>query len=155
MLQSLKYLGYTVACQEVPNEVSLIIDISGCPHHCGGCHSPQLWEYEGRFIKDDLEDLISKYNGMVTCVCFMGGDQNLEELNSLLSLVKSHRLKTCVYSGSDDIGQFDLSLLDYIKIGHFDITKGGLDKKNTNQIFYKVNENQLVDITYEFQKKKS
>jgi len=155
MLRSLKYLGYTIACQEVPNEVSLIIDISGCPHQCGGCHSPQLWEYTGRFIKDDLDEILSKYEGMITCVCFMGGDQNMDELNNLLSDVRKHNLKTCIYSGSDDINQFTLPLFDYIKFGHFDINLGGLDKKTTNQKFYKVEPSKLTDMTYLFQQKKS
>jgi len=154
MLQSLKYIGYTVAFQEVPNEISLIIDISGCPHHCGGCHSTQLWEYEGRFLKDDLQSLIDKYPSMLTCVCFMGGDQNMGELNDLLRLVKENGLKTCVYSGYDSCRIFDLSLLDYLKIGRFDMSAGGLDEKTTNQKFYKIETSKLTDITYLFQQKK-
>jgi len=85
----------------------------------------------------------------------MGGDQNMDELSSLLSSVKEHSLKTCIYSGSDDINKFNLSLFDYIKIGHFDINLGGLDHKNTNQVFYKIESGNLKDITYLFQQKKA
>lgn len=85
----------------------------------------------------------------------MGGDQNIEELNDLLKLSKDNSLKTCVYSGYDSFKVFDLSLLDYLKIGHFDIAAGGLDSKTTNQKFYKIKNGSLKDITYIFQQKKS
>lgn len=152
-MRSLKYLGFTVSCQEVPNEISLIVDISGCPHQCEGCHSPQLWKYEGRYIKDDLLNLINKYPKMITCVCLMGGEQNITELNLLLAEVKNRKLKTCVYSGCDSVECFDLSLLDYLKIGHFDINKGGLDHRTTNQRFYKIKDSNIEDITNTFYKK--
>ena len=43
----LKYTSYTVVFQEVPDEVSLAFEVSGCPFKCEGCHSPHLWEDVG------------------------------------------------------------------------------------------------------------
>ena len=40
----LKYVNCDIVFQEVPNEVALAINISGCPCHCPGCHSPYLWQ---------------------------------------------------------------------------------------------------------------
>lgn len=117
----LKYLGYSITMQEVPNEISLVINVSGCPHKCEGCHSQYLWEYEGNYIKDDLEDIINFYDGMITCVCFMGGEQNIDELVEHLIYIKNHKLKTALYSGCDFIEEiYDAILyLDWIKIGRY------------------------------------
>ena len=155
IMNRLKYANYYIGYQEVPNEVTLCINISGCPHHCEGCHSRYLWEYEGNYISNDIESLQGKYKGMITCICFMVGDQNLEELTELLFKSKYiYGLKTCVYSGDNDVHIFNntLQYLDYLKVGMFDLKLGGLDKQSTNQKFYKVNKCNLEDITNTFWK---
>ena len=40
----LKYVNTDVVFQEIPDEVTLAINISNCPCHCPGCHSRYLWE---------------------------------------------------------------------------------------------------------------
>ena len=153
----LKYLGYSIVFQEVPNEVSLAINISGCPHRCKGCHSEYLWEYKGGYIYDDIEILLNKYSSEITCVCFMGGDQNSEELKNLILFVKHfYKLKVCVYSGFDyninDLPQW-CYYCDYLKIGSYKSKLGGLNSKTTNQRFYKNKNNVFIDITNEFQRR--
>lgn len=152
-MTKLKYVNYDVVFQEVPNEVTLCFSISGCPYRCRGCHSKYLWEYIGDYLSDNIDDIIKKYNGMITCVCFMGGDQNLTELEDLLCKVKyTYELKTCVYSGSDDIAIFNnlLQHLDYLKIGRYIEELGGLKKSTTNQRFYRIGSDELIDITEMF-----
>ena len=156
-MNKLKYLGYSIVFQEVPNEVTLAINISGCPHKCEGCHSKYLWEYEGNYISDDLLQLIQKYNGLITCVCFMGGDQNHQELLELLIKVRKCGLKTALYTGEDALGSLGIGILgnlDYFKIGHYDENLGGLDKPTTNQKMFAWNYTTYKwdDITYKFQK---
>lgn len=155
-MSKLKYLGYSIVFQEVPNEVTLAINISGCPYKCVGCHSKYLWEYEGNYISDDINSLIDKYNGLITCVCFMGGDQNPSDLVHCLKVVKQHKLKSCLYSGRDDmnflIDSGIVDLCDYVKIGHYDKQFGGLNSRTTNQRFYSYDGNKFSDITYLFQK---
>ena len=156
-MNKLKYLGYSVVFQEVPDEVTLAINISGCPHKCEGCHSKYLWEYEGNYISDDLEGLIEKYKGLITCVCFMGGDQNPQELSNLLTIVRSYKLKTALYTGCDqlsDLSIWILAKLDYCKLGHYNDNLGGLDKSTTNQRMFKWNNStdKWEDITYKFWK---
>lgn len=151
----LRYSGYGIVFQEVPNEISIVFNITGCPHKCCGCHSKYLWEYNGKILKDDIENIIKKYIGGATCVCFMGGDQSLGELTCLLKLIKKrYKLKTCVYSGSNDINLFKKSskYIDYLKIGSYIEALGGLDSTTTNQRFYKIKDNIYTDITYLFQK---
>lgn len=159
MNDKLKYLGYSVVFQEVPDEVTLAINISGCPHKCVGCHSKYLWEYKGNYISDDLDGLIEKYKGLISCVCFMGGDQNQDELTDLLICIKKYKLKTALYTGYDSMMNLDFGMLknlDYCKIGHYDSVCGGLDSPNTNQQMLKWNADAIEweDITYRFLKDK-
>ena len=145
--QRLKYLGHSIVFQEVPNEISLAINISGCPYKCRGCHSSYLWEYKGRYVSDDIEALINEHDG-ITCVCFMGGDQNPQELNELIDYVHLKGLKACLYTGRDDIHN-----LNYLKIGHYVEKCGGLDKPTTNQKFYVVyDDKDYFDTTSLFRK---
>lgn len=122
MPKPLKYLGYAIVFQEVYNETTLAFSISGCPYHCNGCHSQYLWEYEGDNLIENMEQIINKYNGYITCVCFMGGDQNMDELVSALQTCKNLGLKTCVYSGASDISKFKNALvyLDWLKLGKYE-----------------------------------
>ena len=154
--KSLKYLGYAIVCEEVPDEISIAFNISGCEHKCEGCHSKYLWEYKGEYIKDDLMKIISKYIGLVTCICFLGGDQNIEELFDLCKIVKDVGLKTCIYSGEESTDIFseliNHNLLDYLKVGKYEVSRGGLNTVGTNQVMYKIENKSFTDITYRFQK---
>ncbi|MCD7996539.1 MAG: 4Fe-4S cluster-binding domain-containing protein [Clostridiales bacterium] len=154
MLDPLKYNGYSIVFQEVPDEITLAINISGCPHKCEGCHSSYLWEYNGRLLKYDLGSIIYKYIDYISCVCFMGGDQNQEELLGALKMVKYHKIKTCLYTGVDNITQISILIpeLDYVKIGHYSEEHGGLQSLTTNQKMYKKIDGRFVDITSRFWK---
>lgn len=143
----LLYSHYDVTFQEVPGETSLVLEITGCPHHCPDCHSKFLWEYSGSPAAQDLPKLIQKYDGLITCVCFMGGDQNILELMQLAHLCQESHLKTCIYTGCTQKEFVDLipehnfsanmALFDYIKVGPYIKERGGLACKTTNQVFYK------------------
>lgn len=146
-MKKLKYDGYTIVMQEVPNEISLAINVSDCPYKCKGCHSQYLWDYVGTYLTDDIDKLLNMYNGMISCVCFMGGDQNPEELLYCLNKVKNKKLKTCLYTGNDDITSIDKEVvnnLDYIKIGRYIEELGGLDSKTTNQRMFDLNNNKEI-----------
>ena len=155
-MNKLKYQGYSILLQEVPGEVSLAFSISGCPYRCRGCHSQYLWEYAGRYLSDDFDDVLEMYKGSVTCVCFMGGDQNEDELINYCMEVHSAGLKTCLYTGADYISDRLVEHLDYVKTGPYVSERGGLDKKSTNQRMYRVEiykgARRLLDITHMFTK---
>ena len=38
----MKYTDTQVTFSEFPDEIALCINISNCPWHCPGCHSPEL-----------------------------------------------------------------------------------------------------------------
>ena len=151
----LKYANYGVVFQEIPNEITLAINITNCPYKCTGCHSDYLWKDIGNYVDDNIDKLLNKYDGMITCVCFMGGDQGMEDLITLLKMIQGKGIKTGLYTGADDIQQVSSAIpyLNYIKIGSYKKNIGGLNCKNTNQIFYENNNGNLVDKTYLFQQK--
>ena len=140
----LLYSHYDTTFQEVPCETSLVIEITGCLHHCPDCHSKFLWDYSGEPIARDLQKLIQKYSGLITCVCFMGGDQNIPELMRLAQLCHKNHLKTCVYSGCT-LDEFvalipkrdfaaNMSLFDYVKVGPYIKECGGLDSSTKSGV---------------------
>ena len=80
----LKVASYDIVFQEIPGEVTLALNLPGCPCHCPGCHSQHLWEDVGEELNEGLLDaLVAKYQGLITCVAFMGGDQAPEEVAEL------------------------------------------------------------------------
>lgn len=155
-MQQMKYATYGIVFQEIPDETTLAFDISNCPYRCEGCHSQFLWEDTGDILDNEIESFLEKYRGMITCVCFMGGNQCMEDLIYLINIVKSHNLKTALYTGENDIQKVSelIPLLDYLKIGSYRADCGGLNKKTTNQIFYQIDNSHLTDKTYLFQKEK-
>lgn len=141
---------------EVPREVSLAISITNCAYLCHGCHSPDLRKDTGEPLLRDLDMLIERYKGLISCVCLLGEGQNPEELLTALRWIRWHGLKSCLYTGCDHIAPFEtmLSWLDYIKLGPYDKSLGGLDQPKTNQRFYCVRDGMLFDETRLFQRKK-
>lgn len=151
----MKYANYDIVMQEVPGEVSLALNLSNCPCHCKGCHSAYLAEDIGiELTEDELLKLIDNNLG-ITCVAFMGGDSDPNELLNLATAVKSNRpnLKLAWYSGRSQVESGLIDVMDYIKIGPYDSSAGPLSSKTTNQKFYKVtSDKSLEDITYKFWK---
>lgn len=147
-----------VVFQEVPDEVTLSINISNCPCHCIGCHSKYLWEDIGEPLNYlAIDDMLRKYGDDITCVGLMGGDANPLEVNDMAAYIKSknERLKVAWYSGRHEMAEgIDLRNFDFIKLGPYIESQGGLDKRTTNQKFFRVEDDlSLTDITNKFWKK--
>lgn len=153
----MKYVDTLVSFSEIPDEITLCINISNCPNKCEECHSPWLQGNIGIELNNyELYDIINKNSG-ISCVCFMGGDSNPEEINNLAIKIKSKNLKVGWYSGNSEISdKINIKNFDYIKIGPYLKDKGPLSDKNTNQKMYKIihftGMNSLKDITYKFWK---
>ena len=147
----LKYLWTKEVFQEVPDEMSLAIAITGCLQRCAGCHSRELWEDKGEVLDvETLCGLLNQHQG-ITCVCLFGGEHNIDALTELF-LYAHKRIKTAWYSGLDRLPkehQGILQYLDFYKEGHFDLELGGLDSPITNQRLYRITHpgEKLWDIT--------
>ena len=97
----LKYVETKVVFREIPNEITLAINISRCPCHCQGCHSSYLAEDIGELLTDEaLFTLVQKNRG-ITCLSLMGGDAEPQEINRLAELLRKEfpELKIAWYSG--------------------------------------------------------
>ena len=138
----LKCYSYDIVCQEIPDEISLAVNISCCPNRCPGCHSPWLWGNEGEDMTEDmLSALIGKYSAAITCFCFMGGDAEPMEIMRLARWIRSRwpEVRTAWYSGKESIPEdFDITCLDYIKLGPYIEALGGLKSPDTNQALYRI-----------------
>ncbi len=160
----MKLSSYDIVFAEIPGEVTLALNIAGCPFRCEGCHSPWLWDDAGEELTDELLDnLLETYGGSVTCVAFMGGDGDVPEVERLAQRVREwiapppmdvlphidyrplRRLKTAWYSGGDHMPKSDV--FDYVKLGRWDAEKGGLDSPTTNQRLYRIENGRAEDIT--------
>lgn len=155
----MKYVSTEVVFVEIPNEITLAINISGCKIRCPDCHSKYLWDDIGDELTTDALNTVIEENDGVSCVCFMGGKFN--EIKKLLEFIQNNHpsLRAAWYTGESELPRDNglLELLDYIKIGPYIKDKGGLDNKGTNQRMYEVISDKngrriLNDITYKFQK---
>ena len=138
----LKCYSYDIVCQEIPDEISLAVNISCCPNRCPGCHSPWLWGNEGEDMTEDmLSALIGKYSAAITCFCFMGGDAEPMGIMRLARWIRTRwpEIRTAWYSGKESIPEdFDITCLDYIKLGPYIEALGGLKSPDTNQALYRI-----------------
>ena len=154
----LKYADTDVVFQEIPDEVTLAINITNCPCHCPGCHSKYLWEDTGLPLNTDaLDDFIDQYGRSITCIAFMGGDCDPKGVNMLAQYIHEEHpeFKVAWYSGRLRVPSFiNKTDFDYIKVGPFIRHLGPLNKPTTNQRFYrKLDNGTFEDITSRFWKK--
>lgn len=166
--KALKYVDTAITFAEVPDEISLCINISGCTIRCPDCHSKWLWSDDGENLTPaTIRDLMKRHEG-ITCVCIMGGKE--EGVLHIASEVKNKGLKLAWYTGQEEYPSYELGLmLDYVKLGPYIAEKGPLTSKTTNQRFYRVDKSKTkvsidsygivrpeinyVDITGKFRRK--
>ena len=156
----LKYANFDIVFQEVPDEVTLALNISNCPNQCPGCHSKYLWENIGKALdSEELDRLVTQYKSGITCVCFMGGDNEPDKVAELARKVKNEYkgLKAVWYSGKNELPEnVKTDHFDYIKLGSYVAELGALDSVTTNQRMMKrLSDGRVKDITEWFRKNKS
>ena len=82
----------------------------------------------------------------------MGGDSSPKEIDMFARCIKNlYNIKVSWYSGRQELSKdIELKWFDAIKLGPYIEELGPLTKKTTNQKFYKVINNELIDNTYLF-----
>ena len=153
----LRYINTDIVFQEFPDEVTLAINISGCPCRCPGCHSQFLWADKGEELTAEaLSALIRETEDTITCVGFMGGDADPAAVNRLAEHVRCYHagFKIGWYTGRTAISPLiDQQHFDYIKVGPYLRHLGGLDSPRTNQRMYRrCTDGSFEDITSRFWK---
>lgn len=137
-----------VTTSELPGEVAVYIEFSGCTQNCPECHSQHLIGEQGDNIS--LEDLVYNvyaitecYPEDITAIVLMGGTANKRMTNKKLltliqALYKKMRLPIGIYSGKDE--DLDKWLLvkevSWLKTGSYKKELGGLEVPTTNQRMY-------------------
>ena len=154
----LKYVNTGIVFQEIPDEVTLAINISNCPCHCPGCHSKYLWEDIGLPLNvEAIDDFVETYGTDITCIAFMGGDADAKGVAMLAQYIREEHpnFKVAWYSGRLRIpSSVDKSIFDYIKIGPYIRHLGPLKQPTTNQRLYRQRDDgSFEDITYRFWKR--
>lgn len=158
-----KYLNYAVTFEEVPDEITLSINITNCQNRCDGCHSPELrCDIGVELTKEELDRLIEKNDG-ITCVCLMGEGNDYTGIQALGDHLKHNHpeLKRAIYYGRDKLDINYGAIFHYVKFGHYDKDCGPLNVETTNQRMYEFNHDRNInpdwnfrDITYKFWKRK-
>ncbi len=146
----LKYTDTKVVFREIPDEITLAINISGCPCACEGCHSSYLAEDIGEELNEEALTKMVGRNDNISCISFMGGDREPYEVSRLAKFVKDNypAIKVGWYSGRDELLEdVDIVNFDYIKIGSYQSALGGLDSPTTNQRLYRITQSQMIDIS--------
>ncbi|MBP5662898.1 MAG: anaerobic ribonucleoside-triphosphate reductase activating protein [Bacteroidales bacterium] len=148
---ALKYYNFDIVFQEIPDEVTLAVNITNCPHRCENCHSPHLHNDIGHALNEaEVDALLKKYGKQITCFCFMGGDAAPQEVEHLAAYVRQKsRLKVAWYSGNAQLPK-SFPAFDYVKVGSYQPSKGGLKSRTTNQRLYRNQNGNPVDITAKF-----
>lgn len=142
-MENILYADTSIVFSEVPDEITLAINIAGCPIHCPDCHSKYLWKNKGSLLTvDELKKLIEKNRG-ITCIALMGGDSNHQYMEYLFEWIRRNysALHIAWYSGKSsflDIPENVTRWLDYLKLGPYIKECGDLKCKTTNQKFYKI-----------------
>lgn len=139
-----------IVFQEVPDEISLALSISGCDVGCKGCHSAFTWDndYGEELTNEIFVVFLEKYTVKgISCVLFYGGEWNTPRLLELINLVKLRKLKVALYTGReiDYLSEELVDSLDYLKTGKYNGTT--LSDADTNQRMYKIsNQSELLEI---------
>lgn len=154
MNKALRYVDEKIVWQEVPDETSLAFTISGCPLRCKGCHSSEYrnGELGTQLTQEYFSGQLKKYEGLISCVLFLGGEWH-EQLKTFLTIARKHNLHTCLYTGMETAPGHLLPYLTYVKTGPWIKTLGGLDSPITNQQFIDLRTG--LSLNYRFQSHKT
>lgn len=150
MKNKLYFSNPQIVLQEVPDEISLALSISGCGLGCNGCHSSETWvkTYGEELTDEKLQNLILKYKH-ISCVLIYDGMHNVVRLKELLEIIKTYKLKTAMYTGLEYLEPDVIELLDYYKLGKYNKDLGGLTSPITNQRLYKRLNNKEYKFSFE------
>lgn len=152
----LRFANYDIVFQEFPDEITLAVNLSGCPCHCPGCHSEYLWSDAGEDLTlDRLLTMADGYGVGITCVALMGGDADPDSTLAMLGEFRRRRphLHTGWYSGRQDLPECfsHYPAPNYVKLGPWRAELGPLSSRTTNQRMYRYHEDgSREDITEKF-----
>ena len=137
-----------VVLEEIPDKVTLAVEISNCRGSCPGCHSPFLKNDIGEELTPQVVDKLIEDNYGVNCFLLLGEGRDKEALLGIAEhLRRAHpELERAVYSGRTEVELEIYAAFDYVKVGPYVEAAGPLNSPSTNQRLYHHGE----DITARF-----
>ncbi|MBQ6821098.1 MAG: anaerobic ribonucleoside-triphosphate reductase activating protein [Bacteroidales bacterium] len=137
MLKYIPQLTDTVI-EEIPDRVTLAVEISNCRGNCPGCHSPFLRNDIGEELTAAAVDKMIEDNFGITCFLFLGEGNDTPALFAVAKHIRAAHpgLEIAVYSGRESVEDEFFSLFDYVKTGPYIEARGPLNKRSTNQRLY-------------------
>ena len=127
----------SVVMEEIPDRVTLAVDISNCRGNCIGCHSPFLKEDVGEELTPEIIDSLVDANFGVDCFLFLGEGRDPDRLLELAAHVRGLGLIPALYSGRREVDGPYWEVFDYIKVGPYIPEYGPLNDTRTNQRLYR------------------
>ena len=82
----------SVVMEEIPDKVTLAVDISNCTGLCEGCHSPFLRKDVGEELTPEAVDSMLSDNFGVNCFLFLGEGNDPEALMKITAYIRYVRL---------------------------------------------------------------
>ena len=154
----IKYLpeSASVVLEEVPDKITLAVDITNCQGDCAGCHSPFLRGNFGEELTAGRIDALIDDNFGVNCFLFFGEGKDVDALLGLVKHINRRypAMDTCLYSGLERIDDRVWDYFDYVKTGPYKRSLGPLNEPTTNQRLYHLlrrgDRSSAVDITERF-----
>lgn len=140
-----------VVLEEIPDRVTLAVEISNCQGNCIGCHSPFLKEDIGEELTPDVIKNLINDNFGIDCFLLLGEGKDLNALMEIAAYLREAfpNLERALYSGRTQVEDEIFDAFDYVKTGPYIKEFGPLNSKTTNQRLYHHRE----DITSRFWRK--
>lgn len=127
-----------VVLEEIPDRVTLALEISNCQGSCPGCHSSFLKLDLGRELTEAELDRLIDDNFGINCLLLLGEGNDHEALLSLARHVRKTfpRIELALYSGRKEVEQEVYDAFDFVKVGPYVQDLGPLNEPTTNQRLY-------------------
>ena len=137
-----------IVLEEIPDKVTLAVEISNCRGSCPGCHSPFLRQDIGEELTPEVVDRLIADNFGVNCFLLLGEGADREALLGIAAHLRELHpaLERAVYSGRTAVEPEIFDAFDYVKVGPYNAAYGPLNERTTNQRLYYHG----VDITSRF-----
>ena len=111
-----------VVLEEIPDRVTLALEIPNCQGSCPGCHSSFLKLDIGKELTPDEADRLIEDNFGINCFLLLGEGNDREALLSLAAHVRERfpRLELALYSGRQEVEPEIREAFDFVKVGRSD-----------------------------------
>ena len=127
-----------VVLEEVPDRVTLAVEIPNCQGSCPGCHSSFLKLDLGKELTAAEADRLVEDNFGVNCFLFLGEGNDHEALMELAAHLRAAHpeLELALYSGRQEVEEEIYEAFDFVKVGPYVEALGPLSEVSTNQRMY-------------------